>query len=101
MPSAALSDDAYHRVSDLLNLLGASGVVMTEGFLSAVSNGLTFRYGDETTPATAEAGTPVAVGGSAGFGPVKDKAAGWDLRRMWVRNTVVGSNATVVLNAVT
>ena len=100
MPSATLSDDVYHWVSDFLSLVGTRGVIMTEGFLSAVSNGLTFRYGDDTQPATADPGTPVAVGGSAGFGPVQSKEAGWDLRKLWVRNTTAGSNATVVLNAV-
>lgn len=99
MPSATLADDDYHRVADLLSFRGFRGVYMLEGFLSAVSNGLTFVYPSQTQPPAAEAGTPLAVGASAGFGPVQSKEIAWDLRELWVRNTTAGSNATVVLNA--
>lgn len=99
MPSATLADDLYHRVTDIMAIPGPSTGILTEGFLSAVTNGMTFRYGDDTQPATALPGTPLAAGASAGFGPVMDVAAGWDLRLLWVRNSSAGNNATVVLNA--
>lgn len=98
MPVATLANDDYNRVTDLFKLLGNQGVLMLEGFLSATTNAAVFRYGDDTPPGTSEAGTPLAVGATAGFGPVTSKDAAWDLRKLWVRNATAGSNATVALN---
>lgn len=98
MVSAALVDDAFHSLAELFGLLGGNAVIMSEGFLYARTNGFTWRYGDETTPTTASTGAPVPADGGAGFGPTS--TVGWDLGKLWVRNTTAGSNATIVLNPV-
>jgi len=97
MPSVTMTDDAFHRISDLMAL--GLKPIMLEGFLSATTNGLTFRYGDDTTPGSTEGGTQVPAAASAGFGPAASREAGWDLRLLWVRNTTAGSNAVVALNS--
>lgn len=97
MPSATLADDSYHRLTDLLGI--ARTARLTEAFLSAVTNGLIWRYGDNAQPAATDPGTEIGSGGSVGLGPVRGPALAWDANRMWVRNATGGANATVVLNA--
>lgn len=96
--TATLADDNYHRFSDLVG--ADKGLAMLEGFLGAQTNGFTWRIGPSTTPAATEAGDPIVANSGRGFGPVRDVLAGWWLDELWVRNTLAGSNATVVLNAV-
>lgn len=96
MPSATLTDDAYHSLAELFGLLGAVRRVK-DGFLYALTNGATWLYGNETTPTTATAGGPIATGAGVVLGT--GKPPGWRLDRIWVRNTTAGSNATLQLSA--
>lgn len=83
-------------MTDVGGLNGATGYYLFEGELDAQSNGLTYRYGDDAQPADTDGGPQIPVGGGRTFGPVYSFEAAWDLRKLWVRNTTPGSNATVV-----
>lgn len=93
MPSATLQNDNFIDLATLLNL--APTARLRDGFLSPSTNGLTFVYPSDTMPTSTDPGTPIPAGASAGFGPLPD---GYELRRLWVRNTTIGSNAVVSLN---
>lgn len=96
MPTVTLADDNYHSLAQLFGFLGARWE-MYDGWVYAVTNGLTFRYGDETAPGATDPGGPIPASG----GITVDNAAegnGYRLDLLWVRNTTAGSNAVVVAN---
>lgn len=93
--TSTMTDDAYHRASDLFGVRGA----IIEGSIEAQTNGLTYRYGDEAAPETGAGGSAIAAGSGRGLGPVRSPEAAWRLDRLWVRNTAAGSNGVFVVVA--
>lgn len=98
--SATMANDAYNNVAAAIGLMPGRKYPVVEGALQVLTFGLTFFLGVDQ-PATTTAGQAYAVS----QGLATDRADPrevplFDLSEMWVRNTVAGSNGTVVVVAV-
>lgn len=89
------ADDAYHSVVELFGFPQlvariVAGTLQVQGF------GATLRYNPRRTPApdTTLGGTAIAAGAGLGY-QASDRAR---LDELWLRNTVAGSNATIVFS---
>lgn len=97
--SGTFAADAYRSLADLFAISvggSAQGVSIIGGVLQAQTNGVTLRVvpRGSPAPATADPGTTLAVGAAIGL----QATDAWRLDEIWCRNTVAGSNATVVFS---
>lgn len=99
-----LANDNWRSLLDLLGLPAtATAARLVEGSLNVQTNGLTTRLvppGGVVPSGSAGAGTQRAAGSVSGYGPAGGAYRGYPIGQMWVRNTSVGANATVVVEGV-
>lgn len=90
--------DAYRSLADLcLSMPGVeSGYRLPDNLLWCNTNGMTVAYGAQPSDLSTGPGATVqaSAGVGVGFG---DPERSWDMAEVWVRNTVAGSAAQVVV----
>jgi len=91
--------DAYTRLADVLGLKGVRGEFV-EAFLNFQGFGATLYYASiGQQPAAAAPGVQWPAASIMTLGPRQSPGSGFRLENYWVKNTVGGSAATVVVQA--